>query len=92
MYGLVKEYRGLFRSPWILQLFAGHYDSISGAVRVLEFESIARDQQILADSLETNMKHLDEDSQEALQIAVKLNVMRMYPKGALALCTAAVWL
>ncbi|KAI0302275.1 hypothetical protein BC826DRAFT_966257 [Russula brevipes] len=85
-----KEYRGLFRSPWILQLFAGHYDSISGAVRVLEFESVTHDQQILADSLETNLRPLDEDSQEALQIAIKLDIMRMYPKGALALCAAAV--
>jgi hypothetical protein len=87
----VQEYRGLFRSPYILELIAGHYDAISGAIRIPEFErAFSRDQQKLVHSLETRLRTLDADSPEALEIAVKLDTMRMYPKGALALCITAV--
>ncbi|KAI0276550.1 hypothetical protein BC826DRAFT_1192694 [Russula brevipes] len=85
------EYRGLFRSPWILHLFAGHYDSISGAIRVPGIEPLySQDQQSLMSSLESELKTLDGDSQGALKIAIKLDTMQMYPKGALALCAVAV--
>lgn len=87
----VQEYRGLFRSSFILELIAGHYDSISGAIRIPEFEhAFSRDQQKLVESLVTRLRTLDADSPEALEIAVKLDVTRMYPGGALALCIAAV--
>lgn len=87
----VQEYRGLFRSSFILELIAGHYDSISGAIRIPEFErTFSRDQQKLVKSLVTRLRTLDADSREALEIAVKLDVMRMYPRGALALCIMAV--
>jgi hypothetical protein len=81
----------LFRSPFILELIAGHYDAIPGAIRIPEFErAFSRDQQKLVNSLETRLRTLDADSQEALEIAVKLDTMRMCPKGALALCITAV--
>jgi len=87
----VQEYRGLFRSAFILELIAGHYDAISGAIRIPEFEpAFSRDQQKLVKSLETRLRTMDADSREALEIAVKLDTMRMYPKGALALCITAV--
>ena len=87
----VQEYRGLFRSPFILELIAGHYDAISGAIRIPEFErAFSRDEQKRVNFLETRLRTLDADSQEALEIAVKLDTMRMYPKGALALCITAV--
>ncbi|KAF8499774.1 hypothetical protein F5888DRAFT_111124 [Russula emetica] len=86
-----KKSHGLFRSPFILKLIAGHYDSISGAIRIPEFErAFSRDQQKLVKNLETILRTLDADSWEALEIAVKLDTMRMYPKGALALCVTAV--
>lgn len=81
----------MFRSEFILELIAGHYDAISGAIRIPEFErTFSRDQQKLINSLETKLRTLDADSPEALEIAVKLDTMRMYPKGALALCITAV--
>lgn len=81
----------MFRSPFILELIAGHYSAISGAIRIPEFErAFSRDQQKLVNSLETRLRTLDADSQEALGIAVKLDTMRMCPKGALALCITAV--
>jgi hypothetical protein len=87
----VQECRGLFRSPFILELIAGHYDRISGAIRIPEFErALSRDQRKLVNRLESRLRTLDADSREALEIAVKLDTMRMYPTGALALCIAAV--
>jgi hypothetical protein len=87
----VQEYHGLFRSPFILELIAGYYDAISGAIRIPEFErAFSRDQQKLVNRLENRLRTLDADSREALEIAVKLDTMRMYPKGALALCITAV--
>ncbi|KAI0283694.1 hypothetical protein BGY98DRAFT_1093785 [Russula aff. rugulosa BPL654] len=80
-----KEYHGLFRSPFILALIAGHYDRISGAVRIPEFErAFSRDEKKLVKNLETRLRALDADSPEALGIAVKLDTMRMCQKGALA--------
>jgi hypothetical protein len=87
----VQEKRGLFRSAFILELIAGHYDSISGAIRIPEFESaFSHDQQKLVNFLEARLRTMDADSWEALEIAVKLDTMRMYPKGALGLCITAV--
>jgi hypothetical protein len=87
----VQEYRGLFRSPFILELIAGHYNDISGTIRIPEFEpSFSRDQRKLVNYLETRLRTLDADFREALEIAVKLDTMRMCPKGALALCVTAV--
>ena len=89
----IQKYHGLFRSSFILKLIAGHYDNISSAIRIPEFErAFSRDQRKLVNSLETRLKTLDADSQEALEIAVKLDTMRMYPMGALALCITAVML
>jgi hypothetical protein len=86
-----QEYRGLFWSPFILRLIAGHYDRISGAVRIPEFErAFSRDEKKLVKNLETRLRALDADSPEALEIAVKLDTMRMYPMGALALCITEV--
>ena len=74
-----------------MQLFAGHYDSISGAIRVPALEpTFSRDQLAIVDELEGELKDLDPDSEEALTVAVKLDVMQMYPMGALAICTVAV--
>ena len=89
---LIKEYGGLFRSPWILQLLAGHYDSISGAIRIPELEQIYSDEddQALVNSLEIELATLHPGSKEALEVAIKLDIMRMYPRGALALCVIAV--
>ena len=79
------------RSPWILRLLAGHYDSTSGAIRVPEFEpTFTREDLALINSLETKLCGLEADKPEALEITVKLETMRMYPKGALALCIVAV--
>ena len=87
----IQKYRGLFRSSFILELIAGHYDAISGAIRIPEFEpAFSRDQQKLINSLKTRLRTLDADSQEALEIAVRLDTMRMYPRGALAFCITAV--
>lgn len=86
-----QEYHGLFRSPFILALIAGHYDRISGAVRIPEFErAFSRDEMKLVKNLESRLRALDADSPEALEIAVKLDTMRMCPKGALAVCVTAV--
>lgn len=88
---LIQEYRGLCRSPWILRLFAGHYDSTSGAIRIPEFEpASSRENQALINSLETKLRGLEADEPEALETAIKLETMRMYAKGALALCIVAV--
>ena len=90
-YILVQEYRGIFRSPWILQLLASHYDSISGAIRVPVLEPpFPSDQLTRIDTLEGKLKNLDADSEEALATAIKIDMMRMYPMGALAICTVAV--
>lgn len=81
----------MFRSPFILELIAGHYDGISGAIRIPEFERpFSRDQRKLVNHLENRLRTLDADSREAVEIAVKLDTMRMYPVGALALCITAV--
>ena len=86
---LIKEYGGLFQSPWILQLLAGHYVGISDAIRILELESIYYSAEEQA-SLEIKLAHLGLGSKEALKVAIKLDVMQMYPRGALALCIIAV--
>jgi len=84
----VQEYRGLFRSPYISALIA---DSISGAIRIPEFEpAFSLDQRKLVRYFETRLRALDADSREALEIAVKLDTMRMCPKGALVVCITAV--
>lgn len=86
-----QEYNGLFRSPFIVALVAGYYDSISGAIRIPEFEhAFSHDQRKLVKYLETRLRALDPDSREALEIAVKLDTMRMCPKGVLAVCITAV--
>jgi len=78
----------LFQSPWILQLLAGHYDNISGAIRILELEQIYfdKDDQALVNSLKIELATLHPGSKKALEVAIKLDIMRMYPRGALALC------
>lgn len=82
---------GLFRSPFILTLIAGHYDRVSGAVRIPEFErAFSRDEKKLVKDLETRLRALDANSPDALEIAVKLDTMRMCPKAALAVCITAV--
>jgi hypothetical protein len=74
-----------------LQLFASHYDSISGAIRVPGLEpTFSHDQLAVINTLKDKLKGLDRDAEEALVIVVKLDVMRMYPIGALAICTVAV--
>ena len=86
-----QEYHGLFRSPFILALIAGHYDNISTAIRIPELErAFSRDERRLVKYLETTLRSLDADSREALEIVVNLDTMRMCPKGALAVCITAV--
>jgi len=76
----------------ILQLFASHYDSISGAVRVPSLEpSFSDDQLALIDILEGKLKSIDPDCDEALAVTVKLDTIQMYPMGVLAICTVAVF-
>jgi hypothetical protein len=76
-----------------LQLFASHYDSISGAIRIPALEPTFSDDQLAAvNALEDELKGLEPDSEEAIVVAVKLDVMRMYPMGALAICAVAVTL
>jgi hypothetical protein len=79
--------------PWILQLFASYYDSISGAIRVPDLKpTFSHDQLAHINTLESGLKSFDPDSEEALAVAVKLDMMRMYPMGALAICTVAVFI
>jgi hypothetical protein len=74
-----------------VQLFASHYDSISGAIRVPALEPTFSDDELAAiDALEDELTSLKPNSEEALKVAAKLDVMRMYPMGALAICTVAV--
>ena len=75
--------------PWILQLLAGHYNSISGTIRIPELESIYYSAEEQA-FLEIKLACLGLGSKEALKVAIKLDVMQMYPRGALALCIIAV--
>jgi len=86
---LIKEYCGLFYLLWILQLLAGHYNSILDAIRIPELESIYYSAEEQA-SLKIKLARLGLGSKEALKVAIKLNVMRMYPRGALALCIIVV--
>jgi hypothetical protein len=70
---------------------AGHYDSISGAIRIPEFEpAFSHESLALINSLEAELYGLDADDPRALETAVKLETMRTCPKGALALCIVAV--
>jgi hypothetical protein len=79
--------------PWILQLFASHYNSISGTIRVPGLElTFSYDQLAHINILEGKLKSLNPDSEEALAAAVKLDMMQMYPMGALAICTVAVFI
>ena len=88
---LIQDFHGLCRSPWILQLFAGHYDSTSGAIRIPDFEpAFSREKLALINSLEMELNGLEAENSKALEIAVKIDMIRMWPKGALALCMAAV--
>jgi hypothetical protein len=81
----------LFRSPWILQLFAAHYDCISGAIRIPEFEpSFSQDKLTCISALESELRTLDSDSSEALKIAIELETMQIHPKGMLAICMVVV--
>jgi len=77
---LIQDYHGLCRSPWILQLFARHYDSITGAIRIPEFEpALSHEDLALIGSLKTKLRGLEADNPKALESAIKLEMMRMYP-------------
>ena len=74
-----------------MQLFASHYDSISGAIRVPALEpSLSRDQLTRIKTLEGKLKNPELDPEEALAAAIEIDTMRMYPMGVLAISTVAV--
>ena len=61
-----------------------------GAIRIPEFEPAFSPATEAVKNLETRLRTSDADYWEALEIAVKLDTMRICPEGALAVCITAV--